>query len=143
MSSSSSSVGSGCWSTPPEYTKHRAQHWHGKVSCRDRFVVDAHGRTLSLRGVNVCANSKLPTSPPGSTHLSEGFWNHRHVSFIGRPFPLADADEHFARLRSWGLTFIRLLVPWEALGKKGKRVMSSSFFFGPFLAFWIYFDRAS
>ncbi|KAG6817142.1 hypothetical protein H0H93_007455 [Arthromyces matolae] len=35
------------------------------------------------------------------------------VTFVGRPFPLEEAPQHFARLRRWGLTFIHLLVTWE------------------------------
>ncbi len=31
--------------------------------------------------------------------------NHADVTFVGRPFPLEDAPDHFARLRRWGLTF--------------------------------------
>jgi hypothetical protein len=54
--------------------------------------------------------------------------SHRHVSeleapaevsFVGRPFPLAEADEHFARLRAWGMTTLRLLVTWEAVEHAG------------------------
>ena len=33
----------------------------------------------------------------------------------GRPFPLADADLHFRRLRAYGVNIIRLLVLWEGL----------------------------
>ncbi|ORX57064.1 glycoside hydrolase [Hesseltinella vesiculosa] len=78
---------------------------------------DDMGRTLILRGINVCGSSKLPTSPhPGSTHVyDESFWDHTNVSFVNRPFPLDEARQHFARLRSWGFNVIRLLVPWEAL----------------------------
>lgn len=37
--------------------------------------------------------------------------DHRSVTFVGRPFPLAEAPEHLARLRRWGLSFgMRLLV---------------------------------
>ena len=38
---------------------------------------------------------------------------------MGRPFPLQEADEHLDRLRAWGLTFLRLLVPWEAVEHAG------------------------
>jgi hypothetical protein len=27
------------------------------------------------------------------------------VSYVGRPLPAKDADEHWRRLKSWGLTF--------------------------------------
>ena len=76
---------------------------------------DEHGRTLLLRGVNLGGSTKLPVVPDGRTHLREGFFEHREVSFVGRPFPLEEADEHFGRLAKWGLTFLRLLVTWEAI----------------------------
>ncbi|MBS1151189.1 MAG: putative glycosidase [Myxococcaceae bacterium] len=71
----------------------------------DRFV-DEHRRTLLLRGVNLGGSSKLPRA--------EG-------SFVGRPFPLDEADEHFSRLQRWGLTTLRLVVTWEAIEHAGPR----------------------
>ncbi|CDO77352.1 Glycoside Hydrolase Family 5 protein [Trametes cinnabarina] len=41
--------------------------------------------------------------------------NHADVTFVGRPFPLHEAPDHLARLRRWGLTFIRFLITWEAV----------------------------
>lgn len=77
------------------------------------------GRTLILRGVNLSGSSKVPSVPNGATHLQDGFFDHREVSFVGRPFPLAEAEAHYARLRSWGFNLLRFLVTWEAVEHAG------------------------
>jgi hypothetical protein len=41
------------------------------------------------------------------------------ASFVGRPFPLEEAESHFERLKQAGLTFLRLVVTWEALEHAG------------------------
>lgn len=99
-----------------------AQDWNTPITHSGQWFKDSMGRTLLMRGINVGGSSKLPTSPyPGSTHLYDDvlFWDHRNVSFVGRPFPLEEAHEHFSRLRAWGLTLIRFLVPWESIEHAG------------------------
>ena len=46
---------------------------------------------------------------------------------MGRPFPLDEADEHFGRLRLWGLTFLRLLVTWEAIEHSGPGIYDKEY----------------
>ncbi|KAI9098286.1 glycoside hydrolase superfamily [Phlyctochytrium arcticum] len=91
----------------------------GPLNVDGQYFRDAVGRTLMLRGVNVSGNAKLPYKPYVPSHERDGFFNDKTVSFVGRPFPLSESDEHFARLRHWGFNFIRLNVTWEALEHEG------------------------
>jgi hypothetical protein len=91
----------------------------GHIRIHKGQFIDGHGRTLSLRGLNVSGASKLPTKPDGLSHLTDGFFEHRTVTFIGRPFPIEEAPLHFRRLQAWGLPLIRLLVTWESIGHAG------------------------
>src|SRR5574340_801122 len=88
-------------------------HIHG------RYIKDAAGRILMLRGVKLGGSSKVPYSPDGSSWNREGFYEHRAVSFLGRPFPIVEADEYFASLKAWGFDFLRFLVTWEAIEHAG------------------------
>lgn len=89
------------------------------VAIKGNNFIDQYGRVLHLRGVNLGGSSKVPCMPDGATWNKQGFYQHRNVSFVGRPFPLEEADEHYSRLKSWGLTFLRFLITWEAIEHSG------------------------
>ena len=93
---------------------------HKNITSKGEWFVDQSGRTMILHGINVGANSKLPFKPAIPTHQKKDFYETVYaVSFVGRPFPLTEADEHFKRLHAWGYRFVRLLVTWEAIEHAG------------------------
>ncbi len=83
-------------------------------------LTDFGRSVLTLRGLNVGGNTKQPSNPDTPSHIRDGFLeNGDHVSFVGRPFPLQDADQHLARIKGYGYNVIRFLVTWEAIEHAG------------------------
>eukprot|EP00940_MAST-03C_sp_MAST-3C-sp2_P003198 g3198.t1 len=117
-----------CVGTPPEAP---VQIRRGEVDANvGRYFRDRQGRAVFLRGVNLGGGCKLPTDPaPGSDAFlfDERGRPNLNCSFVGRPLPLEAVDEHLSRLRSWGFTFLRLLVTWEAVEGRGPGVYDEEF----------------
>ncbi|KAG9321226.1 hypothetical protein KVV02_008146 [Mortierella alpina] len=61
------------------------------------------------------------------SYKEEHFYEHRHVSFVNRPFTLQEAGLHFERLARWGCQCLRILVPWEALEHTGPGIYDEDY----------------
>ncbi len=94
---------------------------------KDNLILDDEGRTLILRGVNLGGDSKIPYTAPGGEISPDFLDRKKEVSFIGRPFPIEEAETHFRRLKKAGMTFLRFLVTWEAVEHEGPGIYDEAY----------------
>ncbi|KAF0692666.1 hypothetical protein As57867_016208, partial [Aphanomyces stellatus] len=87
------------------------------LELRDGNFFDADGRVVMLKGVNLGGSTKTP-----SAMVKDG-----GVTFVNRPFPLDQADEHFSRLQRWGFNCLRFLITWEAIEHAGPGVYDQDY----------------
>jgi hypothetical protein len=97
------------------------------MQIQGNLILDDEGRTLLLRGVNLGGDSKIPYCKPGD-EIQPSFLDRKNeVSFVGRPFVLEEAQDHFKRLKNAGMTFLRLLVTWEAIEHEGPGIYDEAY----------------
>ena len=106
------------------------------VTHRRPWLTDARGRYVHVNGINVSGSHKAPPTedfpsrwplPPDADDLGcrDTFPMpagcvpddplDRSVSYVGRPFPEADADRWFSELSRLGFNAVRLLTNWESI----------------------------
>ncbi|MDR2194658.1 MAG: cellulase family glycosylhydrolase [Treponema sp.] len=90
---------------------------------KNNFFIDDFGRILILRGCNVSGGSKTPVSDIYPVPLKDP----ETASFVGRPFPLEEAETHFERLHAFGFNIIRLVITWEAIEHAGPGVYDEAY----------------
>ncbi|KAK3616225.1 hypothetical protein LTR56_023400 [Elasticomyces elasticus] len=80
---------------------------------------DPQNREIYLHGLNVAGDTKFPAHPDVPSHIKERFFEGDTVSFVDRPFSLAEAHTHFTRLKKWGYNTLRYVFTWECLEHAG------------------------
>jgi hypothetical protein len=97
---------------------------------KNNFFIDDYGRVLILRGCNAAGSSKVPAPPMGETPASSypvSLKNPETASFVGRPFPLEEAEVHFERFHAFGFNCIRLIITWEAIEHAGPGIYDEEY----------------
>ncbi len=73
------------------------------------YLKDEAERYVFLHGINVSGSTKVPTTAPSLEAPDTP------LTYIGKPFPLEDADRWLQQLNDLGFNSMRLLMMWEAV----------------------------
>ena len=79
--------------------------------------VTVDSQIMRFRGVNLPAKTpSFPANLINTRDYHQLYESKQYVSFLGRPFSLDEAPDHFQRIsKHWGFNLIRLSVTWEAV----------------------------
>jgi hypothetical protein len=101
------------------------ENWAYKTRTRTipelTFIKDQNGRYLYIQGVNLGGSNKVPYGDDPLNNMTEA------PNYIGRPFPLADADKHFGIIKAMGFNAVRLLFNWEAVEPNQRGVYNTEY----------------
>jgi len=53
--------------------------------------------------------------------------NQNNISFIGKPFPLEEAEEYFCGLKKTGTNSFKLTIPWAAIEHEGEGIYDEAY----------------
>jgi len=81
-----------------------------KVRTDRTYFRDEQGRYVFFHGVNLGCDTKVPAEDPEDKTA---------VSYIGKPFPLEEADRWFGKLRDLGFNSVRFIMNWDAIEHAG------------------------
>ena len=79
-----------------------------KVQHPRPWLLDGHGRYVTIHGVNLSGSTKFPSSEAFPDTGDE-------ISYVGKPFPVEEAHAWFAQIAGLGFNTVRLLATWEAI----------------------------
>ena len=84
------------------------------------WLVDQHGRYITIHGVNLGGSNKFPSTEAFPDPGEE-------ISYVGKPFPADEAHTWFAQIAGLGFNAVRLLATWEAIEPYEKGVYDEAY----------------